>query len=368
MALLNIAAFDVYRFSIRFIRPIKVGDAVLHDREGLIIALTDRKGRTGYGEVAPLAGLDQTSLEQCRGDLSGLRKTLDNAPFHSGQFRPTSTGLGMAAVPAGLSSHTLFGLESAMLSLYLQEHTTGLSDPVSVPVNGLFIPDPAGGQTDAQIQTLKAGGMKTIKVKIGRLPADQEIRQILQLADAVGMDLILRLDGNRSLSASTYARYFSALGHLNVEYAEEPLRDIASLPSANVPWPLALDESLPRLLDPSHPDPAKLPSYLRTVILKPGLFAGLSGMAAFMADAKKQNIQTVWSSSFNTGVGLAMLGVFSRLAGLSSDTACGFDTLRYLKSDVLTQSPTISGGSLLIPRKLLSGMSLNFSVLSRENL
>jgi len=365
MALLNIAAFDVYRFSIRFIRPIRVGDAVLHDREGLIIALTDHKGRTGYGEVAPLVGLDQTSLEQCREDLSGLRKTIDNVSFHSGQFRLASPGLGLAAVPAGLSSHTLFGLESALLGLHLQNDPTGLPDPVTIPVNGLFIPDPVNGQTDAQIQTLVAGGMKTIKVKIGRLPADQEILQILRLADVVGMDLILRLDGNQSLSASTYARYFSALGHLNVEYAEEPLRDIASLPSANVPWPLALDESLPRYLDPSHPDPVKLPAYVRTVILKPGLLFGLSGMASFMADARTQNIQTVLSSSFNTGVGLATLGV---LAGLSSDTACGFDTLRYLKSDVLTQSPTISGGSLLIPRKLLSGMPLNFSVLSRENL
>jgi o-succinylbenzoate synthase len=368
MALLNIKAFDVYRFSIRFIRPIQVDDAVLHDREGLIIALTDHKDRTGYGEIAPLAGLDQTSLEQCHEDVSGLRKTLDNASFPSGQFRLASPGLGLAAVPAGLSSHTLFGLESALLSLHLQDDPAGLPDLISVPVNGLFIPDPVNGQTDAQIQTLLAGGMKTIKVKIGRLPEEQEIRQILRLADAVGMDVMLRLDGNRSLSASTYARYFSALGHLHVEYAEEPLRDMASLPSANVPWQLALDESLPRYLDSSHPDPAKLPSSIRAVILKPGLLSGLSGMASFIADAGRQNIQTVLSSAFNTGVGLAALGVLAHLTGLSSDTACGFDTLRYLKSDVLTQSPTISGGSLLIPQKLLSGMPLNFSVLSRENL
>lgn len=367
MALLNIAAFDVYRFFIRFIRPVKIGDILLREREGLLIALTDHKGRTGYGEVAPLAGLDRNSLKQCRGDLPGLRKTLVNAPFYPERFKLAVPGLNMMTVPAGLASHTLFGLESALLCLFLQDAPAGLPDPVTVPVNGLFVPDPADEQTGTQIQTLKAGGIKTVKVKIGRLPVLQEIRQILRLADAMGMDLMLRLDGNRSLSATDYARYFSALGHLKVEYVEEPLRNGEPSPQ-NISWPPAFDESLPRYLDPSHPDPAKLPSGVRTVILKPGLLCGLSGMASFMADAKKQNIQTIMSSAFNTGVSVASLGVFSRMAGLSPETACGFDTLRYLKSDVLTQSLTIREGVLTIPRKLFSDMHLNSHVLSREDL
>jgi o-succinylbenzoate synthase len=341
---------------------------LLHDRQGFIIALTDHQSRTGYGEIAPLPGLDQTSLDQCRSDLSALRKPFVNSLFNTDHFSLTVRGLGMMVLPVAVTPHTLFGLESALLSLYLQNTPASLPDLIKIPVNGLFIPDINDDQSDTQIQTLKFSGIKTIKVKIGRLPADQEINQILRLADIIGKDLRLRLDGNQSLSSATYCRYFSALGHLNIEYAEEPLREDALITSQNVPWMIALDESLPQYLDGTHPDLAKLPSYIRTVILKPGLLDGLSGMASLIAEARQRNIQTVLSSAFNTSISLTTLCLFSRLSGLSSDTACGFDTLRYLQSDVLMQSPAISDGALTIPKSLLGDMQLNFNVITREDL
>ena len=362
---MKIAGFDVYRFRIPFVSPIKVGNIVLNDREGFIVVLTDQHGRRGFGEIAPLPGWDQDSLEACRHDLSVLRERFGKTSFNTDHFDLTSSVF-LTASP--LKPHSLFGLESAVLSLYLQEAPVNLPDPMNVPVNGLFIPDPKDEQASAQIQTLLARGLKTIKVKIGRLPEDVEMRQILRLADALGDNLRLRLDGNQSLSLQAYDRYFTALGHLNVEYAEEPLNEEASSTSSKVPWPLALDESLPRYLDPVYPDSSHLPSDIRTVILKPGLLAGLSGMAVFITNAKRRNIQTVLSSAFNTGIGIVILGVLSRLAGISPDTACGFDTLRYLQADVVTQSPVVSDGSLAISRSLFMDMSLNFGVLSREDL
>ena len=368
MALLNIAAFDVYRFSLPFIQPMKVGSVLLNNREGLLIALTDDKGRKAFGEAAPVPGWDQTSLESCRSALSVLRKKLFKGSFNTDHFDLSSPGLGMISLAGSLEPHTLFGLESALLSLYLQDNPTCVPDIIRVPVNGLFIPNSGDDQADVQIRALQQSGMKTIKVKIGRIPADQEIRQILRLADAMGNNLRLRLDGNRSLSASSYSRYFRALGHLNVEYAEEPLQIDESSASRDVPWPIALDESLPPYLDPAHPGIFSLPENIRTVILKPGLLSGLSGMASFIAAAQKRSIQTVLSSSFNTGVSLAVLGLFSRLAGLSSDIACGFDTLKHLQADVLNNFPSVSDGALTISRNLFADMHLNSRVLIQEDL
>ncbi len=407
---MNIAGFDVYRFRIPFVTPIKVGHVVLHEREGFVVVLTDRQGRRGFGEIAPLPGLDKESLDDCRNDLSVLRKQLGKCSFNTDQFDIASPAFGMMDLPAKLNPHTLFGLESALMSLYLQEAPLSLPDTINIPVNGLFIADPNDEQVDVQIQALLARGMKTVKVKIGRLPADQEIHQILRLADAVGSDLRLRLDGNRSLSSAAYSHYYSTLRHLNVEYAEEPLRAGESLQSGDVPWPIALDESLPRYIDPTHSDAAGVPPNIQTVILKPGLLSGLSGMAGFIASARKRCIRTVLSSSFNTGVTLANLGAFSQILIISDlsfrpdmhrvniqpearndlewlpacagktnrdDTnsssnslaiAFGFDTLRYLQADVIVQSPAISGGAITIPRNMLADMSLNVNVLSREDL
>jgi len=368
MALLKIAALEIYRFSIPFIQPIKVGNVALSCREGFLIELVDDQGRKALGEVAPLPGLDQANLNQCRSDLLPLRKMIVNTAVSTDSFDLKAPGLGMMPVSQDLTPHTLFGLECALLSLYLQTNPSCLPEIITVPVNGLFIPDASEDQADRQITTLQQNGMKTIKVKIGRMPADREIRQILRLVEAIGQNLRLRLDGNRSLSASLYHRYFSALGHLKVDYAEEPLSEDLSFTSQDVPWPIALDESLARYLDPSHPDADTLPAGVRTVILKPGLLPGLSGMASFIASARTRNIQTVLSSAFNTGVGLAALSFFSVMAGLSSDIALGFDTLRYLQTDAVQPSLALSGGAFTIPRNLPADMRLNFCVLSKEDL
>ena len=363
---MKIAAFNLYRFSIPFIRPIKVGNVLLHDREGFVLSVTDVQGRTGCGEIAPLPGLDTVTLDRCRNDLSLLRKVLAEWIFDTEHFDLISSGLGLVSPPPFFTPHTLFGLESALLSLQLQSASSGIPDVINIPVNGLFVPDAEDHSTDRQIQAFLQNGMKTIKVKIGRLPADQEIRQILRLTDALENDLRLRLDGNRSLSPDLYAQYFSALGHLNVEYAEEPLKGNISLSPHGVPWPIALDESLPLYLTGRAADPAGLPENVRTIILKPGLLPGFSGMANFIASLKKRNIRTILSSSFNTGVGIAALGLLYHRTGLTSDIACGFDTLRYLQTDVLTNFPSISDGVLQIPRNLFGNMLLNTNVIVDE--
>lgn len=375
MALLRLATVDVDRFVVPLIRPIKVGDVVLHSREGFIVALADEAGRTGLGEVAPLPGLDRTDLKSCRDELAAAKSMIVAARFNTDAFDMAAPWLGMATLPPSLAPHALFGIESALFGLYLQSEGTAdktraprLPDPLKIRVNGLFIPD-SKEEAAAQIRTLQARGIQTIKVKIGRLPAEEEIRQILSLADGIGKGLTLRLDGNRTLSARSYSRYYSALRHMSVEYAEEPLSDGERLSSQDVPWPRALDESLPLYLHSGNPGLAGLPSEVRTIILKPGLLSGLHGMARCIAEANNLGIKTVLSSAFNTGVALATLGAFSVLAALPTDTVHGFDTLRHLKSDLLSDSPPIQDGVLIIPRRLLSEkMDLNRNLLTKEEL
>ncbi len=368
MALLIIEAVEVYRFSIPFIQPIRVGNVLLSRREGFILILTDRKGRVGLGEVAPLPGWDLISLEQCKRDLAVVNKWGGGSNVTFEQFIIQSPFTGTVPLTGVFTSHARFGIECALLHLYLQERLNHLPDPIRIPVSGLFIPDPMKREFSRQIRALKASGVRTVKVKVGRLQANEEIRQILNLVDEMGKDLILRLDGNKNLSAETYLAYCRELHHLNVEYAEEPLRDGETPPSEAFSWPKASDESLSVYIDSRHPDPSSLPPDIRTVILKPGLLAGMSGMFRFTAAAAKRNIQTILSSAFNTGVTLAGLGAFARLAGLPPATAHGLDTLRYLESDVLMESPSVTEGMLQIPRELLSGMRLNFHVLTKENL
>ncbi len=373
---MQIAGIDVYRFRLPFIRPLSVGREVLPVREGFILALTDSDGRTGYGEIAPLPGFDETTPEQCLRELSSLPGILNHADLRYDRFDLTVPLFGLLSVSPSGTSHTLFGIESALLGLCLQRGSAGPSgfsprfpETLRVPVSGLFIPDSEDEGIARQVRDLQESGVKTVKVKIGRLPVDEEIRQILDLSARMGNALVLRLDGNRNLSADAYRRFGEALGSLAVEYVEEPLRD-GELTTAEemALWPLALDESLTGLLDRSDPRPSRLSPSVRTIILKPGLLMGLHAMARCIADANRAGIKTVLSSAFNTGLTLAILGVFARLAALPPGTAHGLDTLHYLADDVLSEPPVIREGMLLISRGRVSdGWHLDHRRLRKEN-
>lgn len=360
---MQIARTDIYRFHLPFVRPIRVGRELLTVREGLILALTDTDGRTGYGEIAPLPGFDETTLGGCLRELKALSETLEHAPFRHDRFDLAAPLLGLLPGPTHGTCHTLFGIESALLCLWLQQRNAGpaeaypsLPAKLRIPVNGLFTPNPAGDQLAEQVRVLQESGARTVKVKIGRIAVDDEIAQILALCARMGSGLLLRLDGNRNLSAAAYRRYTEALRHLRVEYVEEPFRE-GEIPAAGEwgPWPLALDESLAGLLDPSEPRPSRLPAEYRTIILKPGLLMGLHGMARCLADAGQAGIQAVLSSAFNTGLTVSLLGLFAHLAALPPGTAHGLDTLRFLAHDLLPEPPVIRGGMLQLPKGFLSG-------------
>jgi len=361
---MRISRIDIFRLSLPFTIPVKVGGMVRHNREGFLIALADDQGRCGYGEIAPLPGFDFTSLKRCFQDIPTVGDSLNSTDLSYDRFDIAAPLLGIADVPvSSWTGHTLFGVESALLSLSLQQPGKGdraalfpLPDgPLRIPVNALFIPEPAADTLEQQLRDLKNCGATTFKIKIGRLPAEEEIPQIRRLVEEMGLEISLRLDGNGNLTPAAYRRYFEALGDLPVEYVEEPLPAEDMERAGDVPWPLALDESLAQLLDPEEPCLSRLAPTIRTVILKPGLVNGLHAMARAVRNARQAGIGTIFSSAFNSGITLATLGVFSRLLGLPPETAHGLDTLRYLAADVLRPSPEISRGMLEIPAALIFG-------------
>jgi o-succinylbenzoate synthase len=370
---MKIKAVNIHRFRIPFIVPISVGGRVLGVREGFILAVSGDDGSTAYGEIAPLAGLDEVSLDQCRRDFPSLHDHLTGAVLDFDRFEVTAPLLGIVSLPENKfppwTNHTWFGVECALAGLLLQQDSpaTHFSCPLGVPVNGLFIPDRTRQNVNFQISKLKEQKVRTVKVKIGRIAPDEEISQIRDLADQLGAPVAFRFDGNRSLTLEIYKHYYDALHHLNAEYAEEPLHGGDWAAAQTVPWPIALDESLAGLLDQCWPRPSLISPAVNTIILKPGLLAGLYAMARCVTDAGLAGIKTVLSSSFNTGVGLAGLAIFCRLAGLPPSIAHGLDTLRYLAADVLDDSPVIREGKLVIPESFTcGGQGLNAAVIRSE--
>ena len=327
---MKITRADIHYFSIPLVRPIKVGGKNLTSRSGFIAALRDGEGRWGFGEAAPLPGLDNVSLDLCNKNLNKACRELAGARLTPELFDPEAPFLGMTDIPLDTDQFTAFGVESALFQL-IRPNSAGHK----IKVNGLMVP---GGLTD-QFEGLKKAGFSTIKIKIGRLKPEHEIREILELWDFLTGEAALRLDCNGSLTPAVYQKYFDALKHLNIEYVEEPLPDGNFESARKIPWALAADESLGK-----WPNLNPLPDGVKAAIIKPGTYFGFHGMIKALKRFNDAGVRTVLSSSFNTGVGLWALAAASSFA--KEDVAHGFDTIKYLEKDVLTDQPAMQNGFL----------------------
>ena len=360
-----IRGMQLFRYSIPFTAPIRVGGLELVKREGLLVAITDDQGRTGWGETAPLPCLDSLTLEQCLGELHTTRDALAGQPLNWNAFSLSVPMMGLCPEIQNLNPISAFGLESALawLGLSSGKWNAAGGECIETAVNGLFVPSSNPEHFQTQAEKLKATGFACVKIKIGRMDSEEEIRQILKLDSLFDHQLTMRLDANRSLNLAQYQDYYEALKHLNTEYVEEPLRpDFNFFDAAQIPWPLALDESLDSYAGRKEP----FPESLGAVILKPGSFHGLHGMVQAMERFNRQGIKTVLSSSFNTEIGIAALAIVA--ARHAKNTAHGLDTLKYFQQDLLSPGLSIAKGRLAISAGLfIDGLKFHSELIKKQS-
>ncbi|MFO8112839.1 MAG: o-succinylbenzoate synthase [Desulfosalsimonadaceae bacterium] len=328
-----IADICVYYFRLPFVRPMVVGKHILREREGFLLRLADGEGNTGYGEVAPLQGLDAVTLQDCRRELHAFSRVAKAGVFADLPFHPVVN----------------FGIESALFSLAAGK-SVGVEDcpekRIEADINGLFVPDMDPEAEREQAERLLQCGFSTIKVKIGRFSLAKEAVSIRRLFERGGENLLLRLDGNRSLSPAVYERYFQEMRDLPVEYVEEPLKNGDLEWAGGVGWPLAVDESLPLYWDKEKCRFHGLPEAVTRVVVKPSTPAGFREVMQYFSEEKSQRLLPVVSSAFNSVYGICSLLLFLHQLPGADRTAHGLDTGSFLKSDLAENVFRVANGRL----------------------
>jgi L-alanine-DL-glutamate epimerase-like enolase superfamily enzyme len=355
---MRIVAATVVAFKLPCRTPLPVGGGRITHRAGHLLVLRDEAGNVAAGEAAPLPGWRDGAAGRCLGELRAWAARLDGAVLDPEQFNPRAPLMGLFPPTATRDADALFAVESALFFLAagrspLRRRLFGSAAAAAgVRVNGLFLPEE---DTALQAARLRRSGVTTVKIKIGQLPPEVEIRRILDLYALLDADVSLRLDGNRRLAADDLRRYHRRLHALPVEYVEEPLRGDTLNAVADVPWTLAADQLAGKYLDPARPDLKCLPAACGALVLKPTLFHGLHPLCRLLAAAAPDDPRIVLSSAWNTGITLTLLGLLAAISPATAQTAHGLDTLGYFDADVATESPTVSGGRLRLPAWAESG-------------
>ena len=113
---MKIAEFDIFRYRLALKRPLVLRGQTLEIREGLLISVADEHGHTGWGEIAPLPGFNQESLQAALKAAGDLRFAVKNTtiPDH---LEELSGGFANWLGPHKLPSSVQCGVESALLNL-----------------------------------------------------------------------------------------------------------------------------------------------------------------------------------------------------------------------------------------------------------
>ena len=360
---MNSFSWELFRYSLTLKKPLRMLGQEMHERTGMILRLhhenhgNSTANNFGEGEIAPLPGMHPESLseaeKQIRNYLSGKRSAAGQSPQNL--FASVLFGLDM-------SLRTLF--KSRKVSEFHGSEASGRNfKPAKSNISGSIIPvnglaTGSGIALQRECEQLQKDGFKTIKLKVGRLTLQEDIERVQLARKILGNETALRLDANRSWEWDDALIFAEAVKNCKIEYCEEPLRSEGQLSNLQkmeqlyeqTGMPLALDETLWNASTPEQNLPAAnvSMSWVRALILKPGILGGWDSTKMWIDHAQKNGVQSVFSSCFESGLGLNWIAF---MAGelLSELIPTGLDTSKWFVQDLINPHFSTNQGSYLLP-------------------
>ena len=399
-------------------------------RNGFVIQIESNGGReVGLGEVSPLEGLHAEDLEDARKQLVHLKNWIENArEVESLQFSCSSVlalegslgkfldNLAVASDMQNLHPSVRSGLEMALLALSSQRTSAPIHQALQrrgsngsktnagaavLRVNGL-VTRGATGTGQFRLESLPSQSFPSLKVKVGHQTLEKDTSALLLAFHRMDMRRKrgkIRADANRAWNESQAMSFASSLDGLDVnslnriEFVEEPLRKVEDSDGlwsleqqiqALERWylhteiPYALDESIADLSKMHDGDFGGIKKSLSGVfqnksrgcacfILKPALIGVELSIQIARFCRFELGIGAVFSSSFDSGIGLthtALLGFLSdQVASTALTYPHGVGTYLMLQADTLAPpfaSYVNDDGLLNIPplSRALYGLSL----------
>ncbi len=358
-----LTGFDIFQYRVPLVATLKLGGALLFEREGLLVRLKSSTGAVGWGDIAPLPGFSEETLAEAREQITAQREALRGWFITADWIEPEGTFMHHLDAQA-LAPSVRFGLELALWNLHAAARRTSVAHLLArqprtaVSLNGLLM----GSAEDIREHAwqMREAGYQAVKLKVGREALEKDIERVRAVSRVLGPGVGLRLDANRAWSPDEAAAFVRGIAGVTIEYLEEPLQDPRRLPEFAEAYqvPIALDETLVGI----SAEALGAHAYARAIILKPTLLGGLIPTRRLAQRATALGMTPVFSASFETGVGLQ--GLVALAAALSpDDIPAGLDTYRWLADDVINPRLDLGHGRLDVATVLGASRTVNEALL-----
>ena len=302
------ARYFPYHLPLNYPLPLK--GTRLSVREGFIIELY-AEGRYGYGDIAPLPSFSRETFAEAEQYL----ETLCGQPESLNDFKGCQ-------YPASVA----FGVESALWSLRQRQWL------VQPDISPLLLGSKE--QVIQRIQGWEQPWPAEVKIKAGSDTPEQDIGRIHAVLEHLPGSVKLRLDANQRWTLEQAVTVCKTLPPDRIAYIEEPVADSAGLDEfyRQTRIAFALDETV----QPPSYEFKPMPG-LAALILKPTLVGGIARCQQLIDRAGRENVRAVFSSSFESSVGIHIIRQLSSL--LTPGELPGLDTITAFKYPLVRDYP-----------------------------
>lgn len=252
----------------------------------------DGEGRSGFGEVTPLPGYSDETIESVQISLARALESLHRAV-------PFQAVIDELSVTAPMVASALVCAEET----WRQGVARAFAQPVEgvIPVAALCAGETEVAAAQAARQ-LTAAGHNTLKMKIGADSIGADIARVRAVASAISAGVTLRLDANQALTFDAAVELSTALAECPVELIEQPFKpecwDLHVRFAAASPLPLMLDESIW-----TRRDIERAAKSAKLVKLKLCKHAGMAETAALARLAADLGLGVVFGNGVQTALG-----------------------------------------------------------------
>ncbi|WP_432460396.1 MULTISPECIES: o-succinylbenzoate synthase [unclassified Agarivorans] len=286
--LCNWQSAKISRYTLQLRHPINLGPQQISQRQGLYLDVCFNDGRRGRGEVAPLPGFSEETLDQAEQQL------LDYLQGHSIRKFYPSVAFAIDCCVAGM--------------------------PPEVPIKVAY-PLLDGDFAQCQ-QTLDRSHATLAKLKVARNSPKSDLELITQLQQHYPQ-LRLRLDANQSWLWNQAIYVLENIDLNRIDYIEEPLVNSqqCAMLAKRTQVGIALDETLQDSSYRYHYFDG-----LRSLVLKPSLIGTWHRCTSLIDQAHADQVSCVLSSAYESEIGLQWIQNMAK--DFTPEQAPGLDTLK----------------------------------------
>lgn len=298
-----------YRLYFRFRAGTSRG--FLEEKQSYFICLKHTESqKQGLGEVSLIDGLSPDAMPDFQSSAQRYLQQLCNQTFQTldqaleWHYQHCQPQLPALRFGVEVALRSLWAETDPML-LYPSAFTEGKQ---GIPINGLiWMGKPQAMQQ--QIEEKLAQGFRCIKMKIGALNIDTELKLLRLLRQRFPASYLeIRVDANGAFSPADAPKWLDQLAKLDIHSIEQPIApgqwDTLARLCRNSPIPIALDEELIGIYTPHKQQ--ELLSHVRPqyIILKPSLLGGIAACQQWIHLAETYNIGWWITSALEANIGL----------------------------------------------------------------